>query len=47
MLDGQTFHKLGVQYPEILWEVCRVLSQRLRLTGQSLATRQAGRSTAA
>jgi hypothetical protein len=47
MLDGQTFHRLGVQYPEILWEVCRVLSQRLRLTDQHLGSRRAERPTAA
>lgn len=41
MLDGQSFHKLGVQFPEILWEVCRVLSQRLRTTDQVLASRAA------
>jgi hypothetical protein len=41
MLDGASFHKLGVQFPEILWEVCRVLSQRLRTTDQVLATRAA------
>ena len=33
MLDGPTFHRLGVKYPDILWEVCRVLSQRLRTDG--------------
>ncbi len=30
VLDAPTFHRLGVQYPEILWEICKVLTQRLR-----------------
>lgn len=37
-LDGQTFHRLALQHPEILWEVCRVLTQRMRTLGQGMRT---------
>lgn len=39
MLDGATFHRLGLEHPEILWEVCRVLTGRLRSLGQTVGTR--------
>lgn len=39
MLDGATFHRLGLEHPEILWEVCRVLTGRLRSLGQTVGAR--------
>ena len=45
MLDAQTFHRLGVQFPDILWEICRVLTQRLRVTGQNVGARPVARTS--
>lgn len=36
-LDGRTFHRVALQYPEILWEIARVLSQRVRSAPSSSA----------
>lgn len=38
-LEGESFHRLGIEYPEILWEVCRVLTLRLRALNQGVGAR--------
>ena len=42
--EGRPGAGMGVQYPEILWEVCRVLTQRLRTLGASVGARPAPRA---